>query len=114
MKLTNTFFRVLKSAIFLIALFLVMPQRSMAASKPGDLDIGLYWQGDDLKIRWEKKMAAFYIDLTVYDESGDDDWLEQLDIRCNGTSFMRVDGWWGGSENARSFKIYNRNSFGKL
>ena len=113
MKLTNTFFRVFKNAIFLIALFLAMPQWSMASS-PGDLDIGLYWQGDDLKIRWEKKMAAFYIDLTVYDESGDDDWLEQVDIRCNGTSFMRVDGWWGGSENARSFKIYNRNSFGKL
>ena len=111
MKFKNTFFRTLRSAIFLIAMFLFALPQVAVASNPGDLDIGLNWNCDDLKIRWEKKMAAFYIDLTVYDESGDDDWLEQLDIRCNGTSFMRVDGWWGGSENARSFKIYNRKRF---
>ena len=63
MKFKNTFFKTLRSAIFLIALFLVMPQRSMAASKPGDLDIGLKWNCDDLKIRWEKKMAAFLLIL---------------------------------------------------
>ena len=114
MKLTNTFFRVLKSAIFLIALFLVMPQRSMAASKPGDLDIGLNWNCDDLKIRWEKKMAAFYIDITVYDEAGDDDWLENINIYCNGKSFIKINSYWGGSSNARPLKVSHRNGFGNL
>ena len=114
MKFKNTFFKTLRSAIFLIAMFLFVVSQDVYASDPGDLDIGLNWNCDDLKIRWEKKMAAFYIDITIYDESGDDDWLENIDIYCNGKSFIKINSWWGGSSNARSFKVYNRNDFGKL
>lgn len=114
MKFKNTFFKTLRSAIFLIAMFLFAVSQDVYASDPGDLDIGLNWNCDDLKIRWEKKMAAFYIDITIYDEAGDDDWLENIDIYCNGKSFIKINSWWGGSSNARSFKVHNRNDFGKL
>ena len=82
MKLTNTFFRVLKSAIFLIALFLfAVPKSAFAA------DINWNW-GNHAKVEWDKGKGAIKFSFICYTEAGDDDHTDYLNLYIDGSKYL--------------------------
>ena len=82
MKFTNTFFRVLKSAIFLIALFLfAVPKSAFAA------DINWNW-GNHAKVEWDKGKGAIKFSFICYTEAGDDDHTDYLNLYIDGSKYL--------------------------
>ena len=82
MKLTNTFFRVLKSAIFLIALFLFSVPKSAFAA-----DINWNW-GNHAKVEWDKGKGAIKFSFICYTEAGDDDHTDYLNLYIDGSKYL--------------------------
>ena len=82
MKQKSTFFRTLRSAIFLIALFLfAVPQMILAA------DVNWNW-GNHAKVEWDKGKGAIKFSFVCYTQAGKDDHTDYLNLYIDGSKYL--------------------------